>query len=393
MRWLGYTGVDGAQSPDFQFAPVDPDGAVPDYDHVSYGSRSTSPYRMYLPSASPDAPRWHGRPTLFESTLIGSEGALAGNYNPSSLNVYAGLGREDANRSLFQPGNHFINGVQSDEPSDRRRGGGDVVLRNVLSFDVKVLNDDLIPGAISAAQLPNPNTPDPTLLPMRPLDPLDWPAMKTMKIEPRDSLRYPSHLAGFRVGYSVGNTSRLPIYRNSAGPQSLPTSTYQPEFIDLGISLHTEQLFPTSFITPIRAYSTDSGYDSNLFNEVVGNGVYRYEPPAPDQGSNPPADQPIPRGVPWGRHIPARWESTGRRQSSSWFYANTNNPMRSTYDTWADEYYPENFLTRISTGPNTQPLAFTPPYDRPLRGVQITLRVLEPTSGIVREFQVVHRFE
>lgn len=398
MRWMEWLGVNGDTSTP-GFAPVDPDGAVPDYDHVSYGSRAAQ-YRMYLPSADPTAPRWHGRPTLYESTLIGSEGAIAGNYNPSNLNVYAGLGREDAARSLFNPGNHFINGVASDEPSDRRRAGGDVVLRNVLSFDVKVLNDDLVPGVATGSSFNAIPPVGPDLLPVGPPDPLDWPAMRTMRLEPRDTPRFQLWNNGAtRVGLAAGNASRYPRYRNDAGLQPLPTSLYQPEFVDLGVGLYSEDLLAgiTPADTPIRAYSSDIGYNPNSFLNVVMPGLYRYEPPAPNNPSvAPPAGEPIPRRVPWGRHYPARWESTGRRQSSSFFYLNTNYFLRSTYDTWAEEYYPENFLTRNGNpggGLPPDPLAFTPPYDRPLRGVQITLRVLEPTSGIVREFQVVHRFE
>lgn len=395
MRWLGYTGPNGDQSPgDPSFAPVDPDGAVPDYDHISGVNASRAGIRAYVPSGDPaTAMIWHGRPTLFESTLIGAEGINPANYNPTyNSGRFAAL-TPGSGSDVFSSGSGNI----------ARRSGGDVVLRNVLSFDVKILNDDLVPGEVTAQglnSLPLLNFTE--LLPSAPLDPMDWPAFKTMRFPPRDAVR--SRILqvnpAARVGFPSANTSRKPVYQDLATP--IPTTAIQPDFIDLGVGLYAERMFffngnllqPNN--TPIRAYTTDLGYNPNLFQSIVAPGLYRYEPPPPNNPNQaPPANEPIPRRVPWGRHFPARWESSGRPESSSAFYTGyATNALRSTYDTWAPEYYPENFLTRNpGPSPPADPLAFTPPYDRPLRGVQITLRVLEPTSGIVREFQVVHRFE
>jgi hypothetical protein len=61
------------------------------------------------------------------------------------------------------------------------------------------------------------------------------------------------------------------------------------------------------------------------------------------------------------------------------------------YDTWAPEYNADSFAEEFNA-PSTIKTKYLPPYDRPLRGIQITIRTLEPRSGLVREFQIVHRF-
>jgi hypothetical protein len=76
------------------------------------------------------------------------------------------------------------------------------------------------------------------------------------------------------------------------------------------------------------------------------------------------------------------------------------NALRSTYDSWAPEYRAEDAAGMFNNQVRNAILAdptiqrpYYPPYDRPLRGIQITLRLLEPGTGIEREFTIVQRFE
>jgi hypothetical protein len=214
-----------------------------------------------------------------------------------------------------------------------------------------------------------------------------------MALKPRDPFLQLLDASDQRFGLLAGNASRRPGY--SLGPPiPAPASMIQPDFIDLGTMLAPE--------LPARG-----GAPKSLFNPSsdlgLSIGVARYY--APLGFVDPTAlrfSYPYPIRVNWGQQTPARWMTTGRRESSSAIYdpsypGGPYKPLRSTYDTWAPEYFPEYYSVleniRREAGSTPVPPAYTPPYDRPLRGIQISIRVLEPKSGIEREFRLVHRFD
>jgi hypothetical protein len=65
---------------------------------------------------------------------------------------------------------------------------------------------------------------------------------------------------------------------------------------------------------------------------------------------------------------------------------------RNTYDTWSAAYTTNPWLSVDPNNPSRD--GFRPvPYARPLRGIQVTIRILEPKSQIVREVTIRHDFK
>ncbi|MGL5097827.1 MAG: hypothetical protein ACRDD1_19735, partial [Planctomycetia bacterium] len=65
---------------------------------------------------------------------------------------------------------------------------------------------------------------------------------------------------------------------------------------------------------------------------------------------------------------------------------------KSTYDSCVLSDLPLETVTNYQwSGPGIAPTRI-PPYGRPLRAIQINLRVLEEKTGIIREQVIVHRF-
>ncbi len=331
---------------------------------------------------------FRGRPTLLESTLIGSEGFADVNYAPNNAAVRASL-------SFSDPSLGFDNPQAAPRPVSARRGNADVLLTNVLSFDVKVLNDDILQGPLAMPILSDVSTgsaglgsfsPDfmgNGLPPTMPTDRRSWPAVRTTLIERLNPLDPPlranpglpaSYSNFVRLGTMPGNASRL------RAPYATPIDPLiQTDFIDLGYSL-------------VREYPA-----------VLNPGLSAYEMARPRLSAAALTAQfGVPLGeIPWGSQTPARWASLGRREAWFWPTIASVGPIVSTvstptslgcvFDTWAPEYNAERFSEDyIAASPGVQ--KYLPPYDRPLRGIQITIRTLEPRSGLVREFQIVHRF-
>jgi hypothetical protein len=259
-----------------------------------------------------------------------------------------------------------------------------VLLKNVLSFDVKVLNDDVLEGenglVFPSDQTSNDLTVAGTGSPLAPNESLDWPACRTTSLallSPADSA-LKLNLLGANLARpgSWGVNASVPTDVVTFAGIPSPAAMTQPDFIDLGQTLNEER--PASFAA--------AGARCMIDKSLLPSGWTTLPPGFTASG------------IPWGSQTPARWASTGRIEAGAAAYntvAGTSyQPMRSTYDTWASEYRPELFARRFDTNPapTTNLGNYLPPYDRPLRGIQITIRVLEPRSGLVREFQVVHRF-
>ena len=105
---------------------------------------------------------------------------------------------------------------------------------------------------------------------------------------------------------------------------------------------------------------------------------------------------------------PARWRSPGRterlenppgtvlltnRDTLPGGGTPTPTALPRTYDSYSIDYN-QNPSPPPPTPPAVGPAAFrAAPYPKPLRAIRITVRVLEPTSGITREIEIVHHFE
>ena len=136
--------------------PVPPDGVIPGYDHVL---RTVLPLGLYVPghNAAGQPFVWHGRPTLYESTMVGTEAMSDASYSPLYGNsLHASFDLLNNSTSFYPPlngttnesANAVLNGTAS-IPDSARRDDTDVLLTNVLSFDVKVFNDDIVQGLLA----------------------------------------------------------------------------------------------------------------------------------------------------------------------------------------------------------------------------------------------------
>ena len=339
---------------------VYPDLAVPAYDYpAALGAK------IYVPGSDIN---WHGRPTLYESTMVGAEGLSDVNYNPTvGAGLFSALG-------LTNNSSPFYTTTLRQQSS--RRNDADVLLTNVLSFDVKVLNDDVVQGLFTPTPGGSVVDVDPTTSqPMGVLDPFNWPGARTSALlsldQTYDAVNYKvvNTINVFRPGVITGNSSRPWTDPVLGVPASL--GIVQQDFLDIG------NLLTTEYTSNLASNSPRSFWDSSI---VPTSSAFIIAPAAGLLS------------VPWGTQTPARWASTGRREASyAYYFPTTDQPLRSVYDTWAPEYRPElfanNFVTPVIGN------GFLPPYDRPVRGVQITIRIWEPRTGLTREFQIVHRFK
>jgi type II secretory pathway pseudopilin PulG len=383
MQWVAST----APFPDGRVVPrvLNPQFSAPFYDHDPSAASLTM--RMHVPGRTYPAgvrPLFRGRPTLFESTIVGYQGYANANnldYDPSVASSHASWNFANPNLRFDEQTTPFVS-------SSARRGNADVLLTNVLSFDVKVLNDDVLLGytsfplrsdeSVASVGLEFPEDLDQsTFFPRTPGttvsgDASDWPANRTSllrRINPSDNgfNGSPADRSTYsRTGPLSTNTSRL---RGIAVPAMI-----QSDFVDIGFTLVRE---------------LNAGWGSTFPNEarcVISNNIRSL---LPLSFINTRA-----HSVQWGQQTPARWMSTGR--SEAWLniqHATIAEPIASVYDTWSPDYNAETFATEFLTPlPTPRPTKYLPPYDRPIRGIQITIRTLEPRSGLVREFQIIHRF-
>lgn len=343
-----------------------PDAAAPGYDHPPIANALV---RMYVPGPTPSGNTlwWHGRPTLYESTLVGATGVYDAAYNP-----VIGGGHLASYDTLSDKSSAYY--TTTAPTSDARRRDADVLLNNVISFDVKVLNDDIVQGLNTAVlglgttgSVYDPVSGTYRVQPIPTADPASWPGARTSALAALDPV-FNTTILPARPGQLAANASRPWLASLSAG-------LIQQDFVDIGYSLTPEMTATPFMIAPSPLTPTLVMEPVNLSASIT------------TIPTNPAA-------IPWGSQTPARWMSTGRRESSYNFYMPTAMiPLGMVYDTWAPEYRPELFANNLLGAPITvSPQPFLPPYDRPIRGLQITIRILEPKTGLTREFQIVHRF-
>jgi len=396
MQWLVFPATASSGLPWNPSIPslLFPDFAVPGYDHPTIASGAA---RMYVPGSDI---QWRGRPTLYESTMIGSEGINDANYNPTTGGgIYASL---DLNNAATFP-NYYQASTNS-----RRRNDADVLMTNVISFDVKVLNDDVAQGVgagIQGQYVPGSKTPIPDLapnsqgiwVPSIPADPKNWPASRTSALPLLSTYDvYPKSdgtNSNNRPGVVAGNTSRPWVDPLLGTSPSVYLS--QEDFVDVGFNLLSEiQLLSSTALLVFQSGNADPTVASTWHPRCVLDRSFISDPSFPVLPTYS-----VPYAVTWGTQTPSRWCSAGRIEANAANYnsvlSTSYQPLRSVYDTWAPEYKPEyfanNFCPISSPAPNVKN-GFLPPYDRPVRGVQISIRILEPKTGLIREFQVVHRF-
>jgi hypothetical protein len=207
--------------------------------------------------------------------------------------------------------------------------GADVVLGNVASFDVKVLDDDSDPNITA------------------------WPRNLNA-----GNYSNGANPAGAGTDGSANGPAPLTRAVNPALINTDVDNDYgtAPEFIDLGYRQRDEAFAWT--------YDPDSLGAAGQIN--------------------------------WGQHTPARWRTMGHRRNAGAASEDLLGP-RSTYDTWwptalMDPTVPNAGGTANVANPNWDTQGAVPPYARPLKAIQIKLRVLEPRSKITREITVVHSF-
>lgn len=337
-----------------------PDTAAPGYDHPPVANALV---RMYVPGPAPSGNTlwWHGRPTLYESTLVGATGVYDSAYNPT-----VGGGHLASYDTLTDKTSAFYTTLTP--VAEARRRDADVLLNNVISFDVKVLNDDIVQGlntttlgSGTTATILDPISGTYRKQPIPTADPASWPGARTSALAAIDPVF--TSISPNRPNQLAGNSSRPWLATLSPG-------LIQQDFVDIGYSFMPEA--GATLVTGTPACLLDPNYLSSAITL-----------PLPES-----------EAIPWGTQTPSRWMSTGRRESSYNFYAPTaTTPLGMVYDTWAPEYRPELFANVLLGAPvPVPPQSFLPPYDRPIRGLQITIRILEPKTGLTRDFQIVHRF-
>jgi type II secretory pathway pseudopilin PulG len=337
-----------------------PDTAAPGYDHPPIANALV---RMYVPGPAPSGNTlwWHGRPTLYESTLVGATGVYDSAYNPT-----VGGGHLASYDTLTDKTSAFYTTLTP--VAEARRRDADVLLNNVISFDVKVLNDDIVQGlntttlgSGTTATILDPISGTYRKQPIPTADPASWPGARTSALAAIDPVF--TSISPNRPNQLAGNSSRPWLATLSPG-------LIQQDFVDIGYSFMPEA--GATLVTGTPACLLDPNYLSSAITL-----------PLPES-----------EAIPWGTQTPSRWMSTGRRESSYNFYAPTaTTPLGMVYDTWAPEYRPELFANVLLGAPvPVPPQSFLPPYDRPIRGLQITIRILEPKTGLTRDFQIVHRF-
>ena len=317
---------------------------------------------------NPASDPWFGRPTQYETT---------------SSDFPADFPADPTNHDLVDttPNDGVADRYDATESTVttlNRRGGEDVVLTNVVSFDIKVFDDDFFQGAVPFQHPP--------------LNPLDWPATQTApnssSVKDKSEIRTVTNPKGdASAGSTSDDTIAAPTLavNPAVAPVSLSDPTGSPlwraEFVDLGYRAH-----------PTAPVSDGNGREQIEFDLDVR--VYNEGPPPQVPGSSH-----------WlGDHTPARWRTTGRAAApgsdnppDAPFSTGQPNPV-ATYDSWWSGYNWRNSDTNYDNTYNPTPGGGdidwrAPPYERPLRGIQIKIRVLEPKTGIVREFTIVHRFK
>ncbi|QDU60293.1 hypothetical protein Pan216_11320 [Planctomycetes bacterium Pan216] len=291
---------------------------------IPFGAASTALELPFVPSTTfyqngihSYGQNWFGRPTQKETTHSGFP------QNPMSINL-----------TDTTPTNGIADAYQDEFDT---RQGEDILLTNVVSFDVKVFDDDfLLAGSDSTI---DPTTDLST-------NELDWPAVYTSA-----NANTPPHSSVPNATIDAPTLTANSLQINPPSPYNA-SPLLRPDFIDLGYR------------------GSGNGTTTNF--EQLG---YFLNPSGATL-----------RTMGW--HEAARWRTSGRGPVFNAGTAAQRNPV-STYDSWWQNNADGTTINWLDSGSaNFRP----PPYDRPLRGIQIKIRVWEPKSNIVREFTIVHSF-
>lgn len=276
--------------------------------------------------------RWFGRPLVMESTHpsypFWDDDSSNAHSNPPATGPVMLDDTENTN------GDGVLDNYTT--ASTGRRAGDDIVLTNVVSFDVKVLENTN--NAIS-------------INPMRGYDGgTIAPAQKQGEFV---DLGYWSNYYG---DGTTGNNDYVGL--DQGGSPTGPTEgmAYNWEY-DFDSSNPTMAAINTPFGVLIDANAKRGGVESK---------------------------------VPFGTG-----GQVGTSSASDKNLLNAN--PRNTYDSWSSSYnYSDPMLRPTPTMPSDPPAStdgWRPvPYPRPLMGLQIKLRIYEPRSGIVREVTIRHAF-
>lgn len=288
--------------------------------------------------------QWLGRPTSLETNAVVAPSGAIGNVftalNSSAAPTAFGAVNADGNgngvldsAALTIDGVNSVDAAVASNAAIPYRYGDDVLLSNVLSFDVKVLDDD-------------------------------------PRVEPQAG-------GGFPGGLPVGVAHITSTPSSGINPTRVSAADERaPEFVDLGYRGTATPGFPAETTGEVLSSgpTVDASYNSTSANE----GFYGFA------SWNATGLGPTTRWRGVGRNgaaIAAAVGVPGARQP-------TYVPLR-TYDTWSPPTVDDYVINPAPAGTGL----FRPvPYPKPLKAIQIKLRVLEPNSGIIREVTIVHAF-
>ena len=333
---------------------------------AGYGSFATaSIFNVNVANA-----QWLGRPITLETNATSATSVFT-----NLRNLYSAIDVDSTMDGLTDRVAPFtaVNNGYIQELTVGYEYASDILLKNVLSFDIKVLDEDPRteptrenhglprggetitsgPGAGNFHPGPGNTAPPGSPLPIQPI-----------------------------VGTSnIGVIQRGTIAVNPLRGTNLATDHTNSEFVDLGFSGNPDRLADNQLI-------------DNLYSTAVPDTDYPFIPDSPlplpggtpGQQGNPNKyydyNIAVARGELWGPA--ARFRNTGRYSTiaPTGPVAPPNGAYRprNTYDSWSNTYAPN--------GVNARPV----PYPKPLQAIQITIRQLDPRSGVVRESIIVHKF-
>lgn len=368
---------------------------------------------------------WFGRPISREMNVAGD---FFGKVNPPT-----DTRRPDpSNTTQEQTAPDGLMDVDVDDSSDITGAdyaaaatayGEDVLLRNVISFNVRVFDNDSRDEANVSTRVPN-NATNLTTTPTT-----------------SDFVNYSLRVATRTLATTAinpyydktwNNASGTMQYRDASAPANdLSAEERLPDFVDLGYRGFMGRQTPQLMIQPggtgvndlVGALSGDqnwqqtnpsslTNYERKLdatYSHYYRNnaGVIEVSPSGTVNGSTQTYlltimsdgdvrnfehaysyhfydfENPGNRKPNANHGWPRRWRLGGTRATGTAITNTTYRPY-ATYDTWSDAY---------PVDPQTNPTNYRAiPYAKPLRGIEISIRVLEPLTGTMRDYQIVHAF-
>lgn len=357
---------------------------------------------------------WFGRPTQRES------GSTAYGLGPPPV---PGVAVSDLQPFASDP---TLIDAYSGENGQRR--GDDVLLTNVVSFDVKVLEDFkcqpwVTDARLHAAAASAINPLDDFLIADRSLSPINYidltvanpPALNAADADRNSRFRRPEFVdLGFGHDRANAASYATTIYPgNNDNCTPLASYFYHPEFAPFGALVDPANEEADAAVATARIRFGPNNHQgdgddlnaasitlvNNLRGFMLGAGRHPGRSGFDDDGDGDP-DNPeeylYPNSddtAPWFQAPYSRAGQAGDPTGTvPWRFINPRN----TYDSWSRDYRANprtNVVEGVATPPIDHPQFRPVPYPRPLKGIQIKLRVLEPKSGIVREFTIRHFFD